>query len=138
METKKMDIEAKVSDFDKLVGRRLYTLRSELGFSQLAVATLAGLTPQQISNYEKGECRLTAGMCCHLAQKMKVPVGTFFPSDGEVVKTEKIGKREMSLIHMFWKINIKERHKVLDIVKILSGAGLVTVNDDRQAQFKGF
>lgn len=54
------------------VGKRMYARRKQLGITQEALADLAETTPQAISNYERGERELKAGMIVKIAEALHV------------------------------------------------------------------
>jgi len=60
------------------VGQRLRVRRSLLGYSQEKLASLVGLTFQQIQKYERGTNRVSAGRLYELSNILDVPVNYFF------------------------------------------------------------
>ena len=66
------------SEIDVHVGQRLRVRRSLMGFSQEKLASLVGLTFQQIQKYERGTNRVSAGRLYELSQILDVPVTYFF------------------------------------------------------------
>ncbi len=54
------------------VGKRMYMRRKQLGITQEALADFAETTPQAISNYERGERELKAGMIVKIAESLRV------------------------------------------------------------------
>ena len=76
--------------------------RIELGISQLKLAAALGIAYQQLSKYEKGKNRISAGRLYELAKVLGVPITFFFegvdtstaaapPAGGD---TEDLGTRE--------------------------------------------
>jgi transcriptional regulator with XRE-family HTH domain len=68
----------KPTDADRFVGQRLRQGRRELGLTQEGLATLLGVTFQQIQKYEAGHSRLSAGRLLDIAQALGKPVGWFY------------------------------------------------------------
>ena len=74
----KMKTKGVPSEIDVHVGQRLRVRRSLLGFSQEKLASLVGLTFQQIQKYERGTNRVSAGRLYELSKILDVPVTYFF------------------------------------------------------------
>ena len=81
---------------------RMRERRIELGISQLKLAAALGIAYQQLSKYEKGKNRISAGRLYELAKVLGVPITFFFegvdtstaaapPAGGD---TEDLGTRE--------------------------------------------
>ncbi len=68
----------KPTDADRFVGQRLRQGRRELGLTQDALASLLGLTFQQIQKYEAGHSRMSAGRLLEIAVALGKPIGWFF------------------------------------------------------------
>ncbi|MCB1650970.1 MAG: helix-turn-helix transcriptional regulator [Alphaproteobacteria bacterium] len=66
------------STIDVHVGQRLRVRRSLLGLSQEKLASLIGLTFQQIQKYERGTNRISAGRLYEFSKLLEVPVQYFF------------------------------------------------------------
>lgn len=56
------------------VGKRIYARRKALGITQEELADFADTTPQAISNYERGERELKAGMLVKIAAVLHISV----------------------------------------------------------------
>ena len=63
---------------DVYVGSRIQKLRIAKGWSQSKLASLLGITFQQIQKYEKGLNRISASRLWYTAQLMNVSVDYFF------------------------------------------------------------
>lgn len=48
-----------MKNINKYVGRKIRLRRKELGFSGVQLANIIGMSQQQISRYERGECSIT-------------------------------------------------------------------------------
>jgi transcriptional regulator with XRE-family HTH domain len=77
------------TEIDQLVGARLKMQRKLAGLSQDGLASMLGLTFQQVQKYEKGVNRIGASRLFDIAQKLNVPVQFFFDDAG--VKEAKAG-----------------------------------------------
>lgn len=56
------------------VGKRIFVRRKALGITQEELADFAETTPQAISNYERGERELKAGMLVKIAAALHISV----------------------------------------------------------------
>jgi transcriptional regulator with XRE-family HTH domain len=65
-------------DVDTMVGRRLRTRRRLLELSQQDLATICGVTFQQIQKYEAAKCRMPVATLWRLAYALEVDVSYFF------------------------------------------------------------
>ena len=68
----------KPTQADRFVGRQMRQARRELGLTQDALASLLGVTFQQIQKYEAGQSRLSAGRLRDVAIALRKPVGFFY------------------------------------------------------------
>ena len=72
---------------DAHVGNRIRLRRTLLGLSQEKLASLLGLTFQQIQKYEKGTNRVSASRLWDISKVLKTPVGFFYEDmDKEIAK----------------------------------------------------
>jgi len=73
---------------DRHVGERIRSRRAELGMTQHDLATLLGISYQQVQKYETGANRVSAGRLYELARQLGSPVGFFFEGlEGETART---------------------------------------------------
>lgn len=100
MNDKKSCIAAGIEELEGQIGKRLCVVRIQQGLKLQAVASLIDVSHQQISKYEKGVSRISAGTLLYLSRTMKVPIGDFFPRDGEVVRLHEMEKLEAEFIHL--------------------------------------
>jgi transcriptional regulator with XRE-family HTH domain len=63
---------------DKYVASRVRLRRLQLGISQEGLASILGLTFQQIQKYEKGANRISAGRLQNIAHALSVPLHFFY------------------------------------------------------------
>jgi transcriptional regulator with XRE-family HTH domain len=72
---------------DHGVGSRIAFLRAANGLSQSALASALGVSFQQVQKYETGKNRVGAGRLQAIAERLGVPVSSFFepetPTGGE-------------------------------------------------------
>lgn len=68
----------KPTEADRFVGQQMRQARRELGLTQDALASLLGVTFQQIQKYEAGHSRLSAGRLRDVAIALRKPVGFFY------------------------------------------------------------
>ena len=68
----------KPTEADRFVGQQMRQARRELGLTQDALASLLGVTFQQIQKYEAGHSRLSAGRLRDVAIALKRPVDFFY------------------------------------------------------------
>ncbi len=73
---------------DRHVGERIRTRRAELGMTQHDLASLLGISYQQVQKYETGANRVSAGRLYEVARQLGSSVGFFFEGlEGEASKT---------------------------------------------------
>jgi transcriptional regulator with XRE-family HTH domain len=63
---------------DLYVAKKLRERRIELGLNQSYLASILGITPQQLSKYEKGLDRIPAGRLDDFAKILSVPISFFY------------------------------------------------------------
>lgn len=121
-----LSIEAEISDLEKVIGKRLYILRLQKGLKLQALAAFSGVSIQQVSKYEKGLSRITAGALFRIAKNMNVPIVSFFPASGEILKLETIVKVEAEFIHCLRKTPRHQQERLLELMKFLSNKDEMT------------
>jgi transcriptional regulator with XRE-family HTH domain len=67
---------------DVAIGERLRALRLDRGLSQSALASMAGVSFQQLQKYESGANRISAGRLMRIAAALGVPVTAFYGTVG--------------------------------------------------------
>lgn len=65
-------------NIDEHIGKKLYEFRRAAGYSQRNVGEFIGTTPQQVSKYESGVDKITAGRLYALANFLGVKITRFF------------------------------------------------------------
>ncbi|MEL6060189.1 MULTISPECIES: helix-turn-helix domain-containing protein [unclassified Methylobacterium] len=68
---------------DHGVGSRIAFLRAANGLSQSALASALGVSFQQVQKYETGKNRVGAGRLQAIAERLGVPVSSFFEPEPE-------------------------------------------------------
>lgn len=81
-----------ISPKDLYIAKKLRERRVELGLNQSYLADTLGLTPQQLSKYEKGVDRIPAGRLDDFAKILSVPVGFFYEEEKE--KSRRLSKEK--------------------------------------------
>lgn len=71
-------LDGSPNPIDKHVGNRIRLRRTLLGLSQEKLASLLGLTFQQIQKYERGVNRVGASRLWDIAQVLEVQIGFFY------------------------------------------------------------
>jgi transcriptional regulator with XRE-family HTH domain len=66
------------TNIDKVIGHNIRIRRRSRGYSQMELAELLGVTPQQVQKYEKGANRVASSRLWELAKLFEVPVQSFF------------------------------------------------------------
>ena len=79
-EIKARQVRGVRSDFSRLIGERIRTRRTELGWRQERLAAEFGVGRDSISRYEIGQTEINVSDLPHFAKVLKVPVAYFFGS----------------------------------------------------------
>ena len=113
-------IEQEIATYDGQIGKRLAALRLQQGLKLQTLAIYSGVSQQQISKYEKGVSRITAGTLFQLASKMKLPIAMFFPETGEILKLHDMLKAEAEFICLLRALPAEQQKLMLDFMKARS------------------
>lgn len=131
--------EGEPNPIDIHVGKRLRLRRELLGLSQEKLATLLGLTFQQIQKYEHGQNRIGASRLWDISKVLEVPIGFFYEEmsretaglsprrlqattetiqDDKLPLTDPMQTREtLELVKAFYKIsNRKTAKQLFDLI----------------------
>jgi len=108
------------------VGSRIRTRRIYLDMRQEELGRKLGLTFQQVQKYESGANRVSASRLWEIAAVLKMPVGDFFPADGDQEQPENRLLRErlqqpesIELIRFFYAIpDGPKRQQFLEMVRV--------------------
>ena len=134
------------NEVDVHVGQRLRIRRSLLGYSQEKLATLIGLTFQQVQKYERGTNRVSAGRLYELSKVLDVPVSYFFEQissqessaglnaglsdnnqdgfshDSELSSDLMTSKETLDLLRIYYSIkDIDARKDIVKFIKSMAG-----------------
>jgi transcriptional regulator with XRE-family HTH domain len=116
------------SDADRRIGRRIRLRRLSRGLSQEALASMLGLTFQQVQKYERGTNRISAGRLDEIARVLRVPVAVFYDGEdaGEQADSPALAlmatSQGMRLFRAFGAIGSPElRRKALEMLEVVAG-----------------
>jgi len=119
------------------VGSRIRTRRILLGKSQEAVASLLGVSFQQLQKYESGANRVSASRLFDMAHILLTPISYFFdempaeltlpseeaPSQDQSAKSVMSNRMTLDLIRDFYRIGSPQQQRcVLDLVRAMADA----------------
>lgn len=140
--TKELDVNL----LDKYVGKRLKLRRVMLRMSQEELASMIGVTFQQVQKYESGANRISASRLFIISKVLQVDVSFFFygleeaipevvdafnhntdvnhVSEEEVVFDDPMNNTEtLRLVNAYWRINdTDKRQKILDFIVSMTGS----------------
>lgn len=127
---------------DREIGRRLKQLRATRGMTLDALASLIGITFQQLHKYEMGTARMSAHRLHLISKVFKVDVNYFYGEEiaenkDFVVEEERTAystplnnKESNKLLTAYWKIDdVETRNKVLMFVETMAAAPKQTKNN---------
>ena len=132
------DAVSRPNAIDVYVGHQIRQRRTSLGISQEQLATVLGISFQQVQKYERGLNRVGASRLYDMMRALDVPIGYFFedapgstprPLGGlrglretqQALDTDILNRREtLDLVRAFTRINdAAVRRHVLDLVRSL-------------------
>lgn len=108
---------------DQGIGNRIAVLRTAHGLSQSQLAEALGISFQQVQKYEAGKNRIGAGRLQAIADRLGVPVSTFFEDTGAQAPEDAIdlllnSDGAIDLLRAYASISDEElRRSVLMMVK---------------------
>ena len=76
--TSKKQILINAESMDRLVSENIKKRRKSLGISQGEIAAAIGVSTQQVQKYEVAVNRISSGKLYHIANLLKISVGSFF------------------------------------------------------------
>lgn len=125
------------------VGRQLRLRRTILGLSQEALASVIGLTFQQVQKYERGANRVGASRLYDFSQALDVPISYFFeglgksPSDTTIAgvsdnmtdfEHENIATREtLEMNRAYYRVEPSVRKRIFELIKALADNNTITL-----------
>lgn len=112
------------TDADRTIGSRIAALRAAQGLSQTTLGHAIGVSFQQVQKYEKGRNRIGAGRLQAIADRLQVPVETFFAgqsgtdTEGSDVRAYYNDPKVVELVMAFTGIvDETTRDSIISIVK---------------------
>lgn len=127
---KKDVIEAEIEALEKAVGKRLYILRIQKGMKLQTISAFSGVSLQQVAKYEKGHSAITAGTLLNIANNMDIPVASFFPHVGEVLRLDTMVKWEAEGVHLMRAMPVHQRDRIMEIMRFLRNSKDMTAEID--------
>lgn len=85
------------TQYEKIIGRRIATIRIARGMSQAALGTAIGISAQQIHNYENGRGMLGSARLQAIAYVLEVSPLVFIAEEGDFLDIA--GVEEQSLLN---------------------------------------
>lgn len=76
-----MHVTRRYPEIDRQIGQRLRRVRHERNISLDALASMIGVSYQQIQKYESGENRIAAATLHVVATAFETPIAWFFESE---------------------------------------------------------
>lgn len=67
-----------IQEIDKIIGNKIYSLRLGNGLSRQQLATVIGVTHQQLQKYEKGTNRISVGRLVLIAKALGKNINFFY------------------------------------------------------------
>jgi transcriptional regulator with XRE-family HTH domain len=110
---------------DKHIGARIRERRVMLGLTQQQFGKLIGVTYQQVTKYERGINRVSAGRLYKIALALDVPIAYFYEGVGDEESPQFAPHRRplLEIARNFLAIeNEKHRVALSEVVRILAGA----------------
>lgn len=68
----------KINEYDKIIGKKLKTIRLNMGLARKTICNEIDITQQQLGKYEEGINRISAGKLLEIANMLKIPVNKFY------------------------------------------------------------
>jgi transcriptional regulator with XRE-family HTH domain len=123
---KKLDKGLSTAAVDAHVGARIRERRIELGLTQQQLTGVIGVTYQQMTKYEHGINRISAGRLYNIACALNTPIGYFYEGlDQDQEAPQPASPRQRKLLDIardFSKIqNEKHREAIHQLARALAG-----------------
>jgi transcriptional regulator with XRE-family HTH domain len=117
---------------DRHVGAMIRARRKTMGISQTELADALNITFQQVQKYERGANRVSSSKLYEIAQKLDVPLATFFegldhPEDGgQTPAADMIGflgeSGSLDLVTAFKAMTPQLRRRLVSLAKAMTEA----------------
>ena len=112
--------ESKVNLYDKMVSEKLRQFRILKTMSQAEVASIIGVSIQQVQKYEACKNRISAGRLYNLAKSLKIDVANFFDFGTKYEISENSGKYiGIKMLKYFDKLSEKQKKVLLELIKAI-------------------
>lgn len=112
-----------ISQVDKFIGNKIYSLRLGKGLSRQQLAEVIGVTHQQLQKYEKGTNRISAGRLVLIARALeKTPEYFYEGFDGNKIPEENTMHQRMCIevSRNFMKLrNSDHQHAINSLIRSL-------------------
>jgi len=113
-----------ISEVDRFVGKKIYSLRLAKGLSRQQLAKVIGVTHQQLQKYEKGTNRISVGRLALIARALSEKIAYFYDGLGQEDNSPAITQHQRMCIEVsrnFMKIKDAEYQDAVNaLVKSLS------------------
>ena len=113
-----------IAEIDKVVGNKIYSLRLGKGLSRQQLATVIGVTHQQLQKYEKGTNRISIGRLVLIAKAFGKNISYFYEGIESGNNEELLTQHQRMCIEVsrnFMKIeNSDHQNAVNTLVKTLA------------------
>ena len=118
---------------DTHVGNRIRLRRQLLGYSQEKLASLLGLTFQQVQKYEKGMNRVGASRLWDMGKVLGVPISFFFEDMDETEPSDPMLRQEtIELVKAYYKL--PNRKAVKHLYEFIVAMSKTVVNAEQEEQ----
>lgn len=87
-----------MKNVNQIVGKEIRKRRKNLGLSGMELADLIGISQQQVSRYERGECNITLENLFSLAKALEVSLIYFLSDELFSIETKSELKKENKAI----------------------------------------
>lgn len=108
---------SRTTNADKIIGKNIYNLRIQMGFSREQIAHKVGVTHQQFHKYEYGINRISAVRLHLLAKVFGVNLADFFDEDEDLQEIGSYKQLVLEMMHNFKKINLEHQRAINALVK---------------------
>lgn len=150
--------EGAPNPIDVHVGNRIRLRRTLLGLSQDKLASLLGLTFQQVQKYERGMNRVGASRLWDISRVLDIPIGFFFEDmdkevanqsprmfivpeaenefleeDSAIYEADPMQRKEtLELVKAYYKIpNRKAAKHLFDLIVAMSKTSVISEEDEK-------
>ena len=83
---KTVKVKLTAKELDIVVSRNLRTYRIKFNVTQGQIATILGISPQQVQKYERGINRISAGRLYIISHFLDVPIQNFLTDNADIIE----------------------------------------------------